>query len=464
MFLDPTQLHSVAPAQILTEVANGRLDIDHRVLHALLDRPAETVPALVELAASDAWHDSPEIEIDIAQLFQALNASEGIPFLIEAVRRRPDEIADEVVEALHFFGAEAMEALLQLYGEMEEADSEEVAFLLSTFHIRDQRIFDILINRLEYSASEGAFLLGLYGDPAAKEHLAKLRATLGPQEAELRKEVDEALQLLESQSGAVHQSTPLDIYSRYPEEADLPIDLLPEEDRLALLSDERANIRAQAAHSFFNQHPEPKIVAQLLQLATTDENEQVRSRAAEALVDATEDAAVVEALLKRLRDPGTPTAEKASVLIGLSMETDRNEVRKGMEELYQNHPEARAKVLEAMWRSLHPAFRDHFAKHLDDPDTEVRRSALWGVGYYGVRTSLDKMRTLFDDPDLRSDAIFAYGLALPSDISKARAKSLLKRIEKDAGGLSELEERLAMTALDERFMLAGKEPVFFPED
>ena len=41
---------------------------------------------------------------------------------------------------------------------------------------------------------------------------------------------------------------------------------------------------------------------------------------------------------------------------------------------------------------------------------------------------------------------------------------MLKRIEQDAGGLSEIEERLAMTALDERLLLSGKEAVFFPED
>ena len=39
-------------------------------------------------------------------------------------------------------------------------------------------------------------------------------------------------------------------------------------------------------------------------------------------------------------------------------------------------------------------------------------------------------------------------------------KGLLARIEKDAHGLSEMEEELVMAALDERLMLAGKEPVF----
>ena len=240
--------------------------------------------------------------------------------------------------------------------------------------------------------------------------------------------------------------------------------MLSEEERLELFDDSRAAIRAQAAHSFFNQHPNKAVIKRLFRLATSDTDESVRARAWESLVDGAEDSEIVETMLKRLRDPEVSAAERASLLIGLSMESDRNEVRTAMEELYRSHPECRAKALEAMWRSLHPSFRDYFASHLDDQDVEVRRSAVWGVGYYAVKPALDKLRTLFEDEDLRSDAIFAYGLALPSDLSKGRAKGMLKRIEQDAGGLSEIEERLAMTALDERLLLSGKDAVFFPED
>jgi hypothetical protein len=464
MFLDPSQLQSATPAQILDQVVHGRLDIDHRVLHALLDRPEETFATLLDVAKGDLWEASADLEVDIAQLFHALKAPEGIPFLIETVRLHPDDIPDEIVEALHFFGQPAVEALLVLYAELDEADSEEVAFLLASFHLRDERIFKLLLDRLEFNASEGAFLLGIYGDPAAREPLEKLAAAIGPEDADLKKEVSESLELLSAQKEAVHEPTPLDIYSRYPEEAELPLDLLSEEERLELFDDSRPSIRAQAAHSFFNQHPNNFVIKRLFRLAASDPDESVRARAWESLVDGTEDSAIVEAMLKRLRDSETPSAERAGLLIGLSMEADRNEVRSAMEDLYRAHPEHRAQALEAMWRSLHPSFREHFARHLDDDDVEVRRSAVWGVGYYAVKPALDKLRTLFDDEDLRSDAIFAYGLALPNDISKGRAKGMLKRIEQDAGGLSAIEERLAMTALDERLLLSGKEAVFFPED
>ena len=67
---------------------------------------------------------------------------------------------------------------------------------------------------------------------------------------------------------------------------------------------------------------------------------------------------------------------------------------------------------------------------------------MWGVGYYGLKSELDRLRNLFDDEDLRSDALFAYALAVPAEISRGRIKGLLTRIEKEADGLSEMEEEL----------------------
>ncbi len=121
-------------------------------------------------------------------------------------------------------------------------------------------------------------------------------------------------------------------------------------------------------------------------------------------MDSTEESEVVEAMLAALRRPGPPVEERGGLLVGLAPEADRNEVRKAIMELYE-HPEGRAKALEAMWRSVHPSFRDYFAKHLDDPDLEVRRGAIWGVGYYGLKSELERVRKLFDHEELRSDAL-----------------------------------------------------------
>jgi hypothetical protein len=168
-------------------------------------------------------------------------------------------------------------------------------------------------------------------------------------------------------------------------------------------------------------------------------------------------------MLKALRNSESSIEERGGLLVGLAPESDRNEVRIAIVDLY-NSPGGRAKALEAMWRSLHPSFREYFAKHLEDPDLEVRRGAVWGVGYYGLKSELNRVRRLFDDEDLRSDALFAYALAIPTDVSHGRVKGLLARVEKDAHGLSEMEEELVKAALDERLILAGKEPFFSKQE
>jgi hypothetical protein len=178
---------------------------------------------------------------------------------------------------------------------------------------------------------------------------------------------------------------------------------------------------------------------------------------------ATENIEVVEAMLAALRRPDLDVEERGGLVVGLAPEVDRNEVRQAILALYDG-PQGRAKAMEAMWRSVHPSFRDKFAKHLDDVDVEVRRAAIWGIGYYGLKTELDRLRKFFEDEELRSDALFAYALAVPSEVSRGRMKGLLARIEKDAKGLSEAEEELVKAALDERLMLAGKEPVFLAQE
>jgi hypothetical protein len=358
-------------------------------------------------------------------------------------------------------GALALEPTLKLYEGLDEGDSGEVAFILANLRVRDPRILNLLLDRIEFDLSDSALLLGIYGDPAAKEPLEAAAALLGPEEAEVEKEIKEVIENLEQ--GDVDkpalEDEPFDIWDLYPEEDDLPVDSLDEDERLGLLAHPSARIRAAAANTFFNQPLDEPVRKALLNLAQTDNEPNVRARAWESLIDATEHTEIVEAMLKALRQPGVTVEERGGLLVGLAPETDRNEVRKAITDLYEIH-EGRAKALEAMWRSVHPSFKDFFAPNLADKDIEVKRGALWGVGYYGLKAELDKVRKLFKDEDLRSDALFAYTLALPADISRGRMKSLLTRIEKDAEGLTEMEEELVKAALDERLLLAGKEPFF----
>ncbi len=462
MFLDPDKLSEFTPAEVLDAARHGHLGLDHRFLHALIDRP-EARAAVAALAQADRSADAVDLTPELLALFRHWKAPEAVPFLIKYVKEDPAEVPDEAVETLVEIGRPALEPLLSLYGELEESESAEVAFVLSNLRVRDERILKILLDRLEYDLSDAVLLLGMYGDASAKPALKALAAELKESDRELKKEIADALETIDEGSAARHRDEAFDIWALYPVEADVPMELLDEDERTELLDHPVTAVRASAANSFFNRELSQEQREKLLGLAQRDSSAAVRGRAWEALINATEDGEVVEAMLTALRNPALPVEERGGLLVGMAPEADRNEVRAAIVALYEV-PDGRAKALEAMWRSVHPSFRDYFAKHLEDSDPEVRRGAVWGVGYYGLRGELDRVRKLFENEDLRSDALFAYALALPSEVSRGRMKGLLARIEKDARGLSEMEEELVKTALDERLMLAGKEPVFVQQE
>lgn len=463
MFLDPTKLSDASPAEVLDAAANGHLGLDHRFLHALLDREAESFPAVLAFAKRDRSEDAVDLAPELLALFRHWKRPEALPILISYIKEDPEEIPDEAVETLVALGRSALEPLLALYGEMEESASGEVAFILASLRIRDERVLRLLLDRIEYDLADTALLLEVYGDPAAIPAIEAAAAELGKEDKDLRAELGRVTEIL-SRGDRVSTSQSssgddFDIWAFYSEEADLPMDLIDEDERAELLQHPLPSVRVAAAASFFNREVTPELRKVLMDLALNDASAAVRARAWEALTNATEDAEVIEAMLNALHKADLSVEERGGLLVGLAPETDRNEVRSAIAEFYAVQ-DGRAKALEAMWRSMHPSFRDYFAKHLDDADLEVRRGAIWGVGYYGVKGELGNLRKLFDHEELRSDALFAYSLAVPAEISRGRMKGLLARIEKDANGLSEMEEQLVMAALDERLLLAGKEPFF----
>lgn len=464
MFLDPGKLDQYSPAEVLEAAASGRLGLDHRFLHSLLDRREEALPALLAFAERDRSADTVDLALELIAIFRAWKTFEAIPFFIRYSKEDPLDLPDELMEALVEMGRPALEPLLTLYHELDESESGEIAFVLTHLRVRDARIRKILLERLEYDLSDTTLLLGIYGDPAAKSALENALADLSESDAELKQEIMQVIAGLDEPQTVIDDKTPeFDIWQLYPEEADLPVDLLDPDARSELLNHPVASVRAVAAASFFNREVNAKERNKLLELAQRDESATVRAHSWEALMGATENVEVVDAMLAAMRRPDLDMEERGGVVVGLASEVDRNEVRQAILDLYER-PEGRAKAMEAMWRSLHPSFRDNFAKHLDDADLEVRRAAIWGIGYYGLRSELDRLRKFLDDEDLRSDALFAYALAIPAEISRGRLKGLLARIEKDAKGFSEAEEELVKTALDERLMLAGKEPVFLAQE
>ncbi len=465
MFLNPNRLQDASPQEVLAAAAQGHIGLDQRFVHALTDRTEQALPAVVEWAKRDRTNDPVDLAPELIALFRHWKTADAIPFLISYIEEDPENVPDEALETLASLGAPALEPLLKLYEQLDEKESAEVAFMLASLRIRDQRILRILTDRLEFDVTDAAFLLSIYGDPAAIPAVDAAADQVGKDQPDLKRELLEAKEALSTGSTGIEPADdePFDIYELYPPEADLPVDSLDEDERVELLGHAEDHVRAAAANSFFNQELSGPLRKRMLELATTDASDVVRARAWESLMLVTEDAAVVEAMLAALRKPDLSLEERKGLIVGLSAEADRNEVRAGIDALY-GEAEGRAKALEAMWRSMHASFRDRFAKHLSDPDLEVRRSAIWGVGYFGIRTEMEKLRAMFDDEELRSDALFAYTLALPGEVSRGRVKGMLTKVEKDARGLSEMEEELVKTALDEKLMLAGKEPFFAEQE
>lgn len=465
MFLDPTHLDQHSPAVILEAASKGHIGLDHRFLRALLDRSEEARAAALAFAERDREDDAVDLAPELIALFRQWGAAESIPFLVRYIEEDPGTVPEDIVEFLVKLGAPALEPLLALYGKLEESESGDIAFTLASLKVRDDRILQLLTDRLEFDSRDTVLLFEMYGDPAGAEVLETFSQQLGKEDAELRKEIASAQKALSSrhEPEAVIEEEPFDIWSLYPEKADLPLELLDDDERLELLNSPIDSIRAAAANSFFNRELTEGQRNRLLKAAQSDAADGVRARSWEALTSATENAEVVNAMLAALRKPDISVEERGGLLVGLAPEADRNEVRAAILELY-NQPGGRAKGLEAMWRSLHVSFRDNFAKHLDDSDIEVRRGAIWGIGYHGIKSELNRVRSLFDHEELRADALFAYALAVPSEVSRGRMKGLLEKIEKDARGLSEMEEELVKAALDERLLLAGKEPFFAQQE
>jgi len=88
-------------------------------------------------------------------------------------------------------------------------------------------------------------------------------------DVELRREITYAIEQLNAPEPQ-YQPEPFDIYSEFPKHALPPFDVLDEPERLALLRSSEADVRAGAAHSFFNLDLNAKSRAALLEAAHSD--------------------------------------------------------------------------------------------------------------------------------------------------------------------------------------------------
>jgi hypothetical protein len=452
--------------ELLREAASGHLGVDRRLIQTILDQPDAAAQVLAFSRESREGH---RLDLDplIVDLFRYLKSDAALDFYIDAVRRQPEEIGDDLVQAFLPFGEKAVEPLLALYEELGEEQGGDIAFLLAGLRVRDPRVLPLLLDRLEYDAGDGAFLLGLYGDNAARPALEKMLAEIPDEDTELRLEIQRSIELLDSPEPQ-YVSEPFDILKEYPK-TELPaFDLLPDGERIGMLASEDALIRAGAAHSFFNEDLAAETRDKLLALATSDPDLKVRVQAWESLSGAAEQAPIQNALIATLTDEAKPVEERGAAAVGLYAFADKDEARHGIETLYELGGHARAKALEAMWRSLWEPFAKYFSGHLEETEEiAILRQALRGAGYFRLTKHAEKIASYFDREGdlatLRDDALFAYALAMPGETTRGRIRGMLRKIDALAD-LDQTETDLVMFALDERLRLHGLAPVFAEEE
>lgn len=459
----PTDYTPSSAYDLLKAASRGLLGLDRRLLHALVDDPSRSLPGLVRFAAEDHDDDPLDLEPELLAVFRYLKTPEALPFYIKCLRTRVEDAEDDLIEGTIALGQPALEPLLKLYEELGEEQGGEVAFILAGLGVRDDRVLRILLERLEYDATDGGMCLGLYGDPAAIAAIEKMKAEVPADDIELRRELQNAIDEIGSHGADTGDATAgFDLFDGYPETAGPDFDVLSGEDRLTLLSHESAEFRAEAARSFFQQEFGVDVRARLLEMARGDADAQVRGRAWEAL-SGIEDKGVRAEMVAVAVNPQVDVAERAGAVVALADDADKPEVRTAMIRLYEL-PEARAKALEAMWRSFDRGFSSYFPAHLDDGDEAIRRQAIFGVGYLGIGSEAERLRKYFDDEHWRPDALYAWALSTPAEITRGRIRGLFRKIDRTAGGLSVSEAELVQLALDQRLLLHGLEPVFFPDD
>lgn len=452
----PASQYAATPVyNLLEEAAQGRIGIDQRWLRAILDRGPAAIEDIVRYGLVPRQENRLDLTDDLVAMVRHFGDPRALPYLTEVVRRDPTDIPDDLNFALPVFGSAAVEPLLALAQELEEDQAGEVAFLLAGLGqkgVRDPRILELLLDRLDFDMRDGALCLGLYGDPAAIPKLEELLAEL-PNDNQLQFALNE----LREPSNV--EDEPFDIWASYPEVSAPDFSVMDEPARLEILRNgSDATDRAEAAHSFFTDDMSDEAVAALLKAARTDDDPEVRARCWEAVASHEDTSAIRQELTARLNDENVTFAERAGCLVGLAL-LDAP-IHDQAVALYQ-HPEIRPKVLEAMWRSLDRRFGKYFVNHLDDPHLETQRIAIRGVGYLQMRGELARLKAFWGEEELREDALYAFALAAPADPTPSSLRSVLKRMNADAN-LSEDETELVMLALDERLRMAGKSPVFRP--
>ena len=464
MLLTPDRYAETTLDELLSEASLGRIGADHAWIGAILARdPEETAQALAAFYMDMDEEVRIDLSAEIFHLLRALRSTAGIPVYVDLLHDADDDDPTEIYEALAELGAAAIEPLLALHAEAGPESQSNVEFLLAGLRVDDPRIDALLEARLASDPADAAINISLYGKASFKEAVEARIATLDPESesfAHDKHELEFALDQL-SAITVPDAPPPFDIYAHFPEMASPVFDVLEPVEMLAFLEHPDAEIRRHAVESLGNEQLDEEDTAKIVVLAESDPDDYVRAQAWQSLAGVIEDAEIRAKLEDKFADTEAPAVERAGAGCALAEGVITEELVAGFEEFYQN-PETRALALKAMWHSLDKRFSEFFPPHLEDEDRAIQQQAIWGAGYLGVGHAAGTLEKLFEDPDVRDHALFAYALSCPGEVSRGRAKGLYKKIFDLAGGLSAEEVEIVESAIDQRLSMHGMEPVFHP--
>src|SRR5580693_1180329 len=101
--------------ELLRQAASGRIGVDQRLVQTILDSPDAAAGAL-EFSREPREGHRLDLDPLLIDLFRYWKSDEALDFYLDAVRRQPEEIGDDLIQAFLPFGEKAAEPLLSLYG------------------------------------------------------------------------------------------------------------------------------------------------------------------------------------------------------------------------------------------------------------------------------------------------------------------------------------------------------------